>query len=45
VRRIADRGVDGVIAADAGVARGVNVRGGAIVSAPVAEAFGVAVAA
>jgi alanine dehydrogenase len=44
VRRIADLGLDGVIAKDAGVAPGVNVRDGQIVSAPVAEAFGVVAA-
>jgi acyl-CoA reductase-like NAD-dependent aldehyde dehydrogenase len=38
-------GVDGLIARDPGVAPGVNVREGAVVSAPVAEAFAMAVAA
>jgi alanine dehydrogenase len=39
VKALADLGVDGLIARDPGVAPGVNVRGGKIVSAPVAEAF------
>jgi alanine dehydrogenase len=42
---LADHGVDGAIAHDPGIAPGVNVRGGEIVLAPVADAFGVAVAA
>jgi alanine dehydrogenase len=39
VRALADLGVDGLIARDPGVAPGVNVRGGKIVSEPVAAAF------
>jgi alanine dehydrogenase len=39
VRRIADLGLDGAIAFDPGIAPGVNVRDGEIVSAPVAQAF------
>ena len=38
VRELARLGVDGAIAADPGLAAGVNVRDGRIVSAPVAEA-------
>jgi alanine dehydrogenase len=45
VKALAELGVDGLIAQDPGVAPGVNVRAGAVVSAPVAEAFGMAVAA
>ena len=45
VRRLADLGLDGLIARDPGVAPGVNVRAGEIVSAPVAEAFATPVAA
>lgn len=45
VRRIADLGLDAAIASDPGVAPGVNVREGAVVSEPVAAAFGLAVAA
>jgi alanine dehydrogenase len=42
VRGLAELGVDGLIAHDRGVAAGVNVRDGEIVSAPVAEAFAMA---
>jgi alanine dehydrogenase len=45
VRRLADLGVDGLLAQDPGVAPGVNVRDGEIVSAPVAEALAIPVAA
>ena len=45
VRRLADLGLDGLIARDPGVAPGINVRAGEIVSAPVAEAFATPVAA
>jgi hypothetical protein len=44
VMALADLGVDGLIARDPGVAPGVNVRDGAIVSAPVARAFEMATA-
>lgn len=39
VRRIADVGLDAASEADPGLARGINVRGGKIVSPPVAEAY------
>ena len=39
VRRLADLGLDGLVAADAGVLPGINVRDGQVVSAPVAAAF------
>ena len=42
VRRIADLGVDAALAADLGLARGLNVAAGEIVYAPVAEAFATA---
>jgi len=42
VRRIADLGVDAALAADPGLARGLNVAAGEIVYAPVAEAFATA---
>jgi alanine dehydrogenase len=45
VRRLADLGLDAAIADDAGIAPGVNVRAGEIMCAPVAEAFGVPIAA
>jgi alanine dehydrogenase len=38
-RRLADLGVDGLVAQDPGVAPGINVRAGAIVSEPVAAAL------
>ncbi|MGW9113163.1 alanine dehydrogenase [Microbacterium sp. NPDC055683] len=40
VAAIADRGWDGAAAADAALARGLNVRGGAVTNAGVAAAFG-----
>ena len=45
VRRLADLGLDDLIARDHGVAPGVNVRAGKIVSAPVADALALPVAA
>jgi alanine dehydrogenase len=45
VRRIAGLGIDAAIAVDRGIAPGVNVREGELLCAPVAEAFGLAVAA
>jgi alanine dehydrogenase len=45
VKALAELGVDGLLARDPGVAPGVSVRDGAVVSAPVAETFGMAVAA
>jgi alanine dehydrogenase len=45
VRQLADLGVDGAAAKDLGIRPGINVHGGEIVSAPVAEANAVAVPA
>ncbi len=45
VRRIAGLGIDAAIALDPGIAPGVNVREGELLCPPVAEAFGLPVAA
>jgi alanine dehydrogenase len=42
VAAIADFGWEAAVQADAALAAGVNVTGGALVSAPVAEAHGIA---